>query len=235
MMKEARYDKIENYFTEETKKHCDRVTHYVELLTKQLNILGVDQKVILAAAQIHDIGKYYIPDNILDAPRPLTRLEREVIDMHAYYGYEACKELNYGTEDVKELVLLHHGMNKYRKLKDNQIGSFAKKYYPILIAADMYDALTSDRVYRKALDRETALKIIAEHSEVYHWVFTALEKVTKTGGLSAVWKPDIIQYFSGLETLKIIPGTQNDNLPSIFNNVRGYYMNLIGTLRQMGY
>ena len=42
----------------------------------------------------------------------------------------------------------------------------------------MYDALTSDRVYRKALDRETALKIIAENSEVYHWVFTALEKVT---------------------------------------------------------
>ena len=83
---------------------------------------------MLAAAQIHDIGKYYIPDNILDAPRPLTRLEREVIDMHAYYGYEACKELNYGTEDVKELVLLHHGMNKYRKLKDDQIGSFAKKY-----------------------------------------------------------------------------------------------------------
>lgn len=51
----------------ETKKHCDRVTHYAELLTKQLNIFGVDQKVILAAAQIHDIGKYYIPDNILDA------------------------------------------------------------------------------------------------------------------------------------------------------------------------
>ena len=59
---------------------------------------------MLAAAQIHDIGKYYIPDNILDAPRPLTRLEREVIDMHAYYGYEACKELNYGTEDVKECL-----------------------------------------------------------------------------------------------------------------------------------
>ena len=178
-MKEAIYDKIENYFTEETRKHCNRVTHYVELLTKQLNILGIDQKTILAAAQIHDIGKFYIPDNILDAPRPLTRLEREVIDMHAYYGYEASKELNYGTEEVKELVLLHHGMNKYRKLKDDQIGNFAKKYYPILIAADMYDALTSDRVYRKALDRETALKIIAEHSEVYHWVFSALEEVTK--------------------------------------------------------
>ena len=56
MMKEARYDKIENYFTEETRKHCNRVTHYVELLTKQLNILGIDQKTILAAAQIHDIG-----------------------------------------------------------------------------------------------------------------------------------------------------------------------------------
>lgn len=179
IMKEARYDKIENYFTEETKKHCDRVTHYAELLTKQLQLFGYDQKIILAAAQIHDIGKFYIPDSILNAPRALTRLEREVIDMHTYYGYEACKELGYGTEDVKELVLLHHGMNKYRKLKDDQIGSFAKKYYPILIAADMYDALTTDRIYRKALDRETSLGIIAEHPEVYHWVFSALEEATK--------------------------------------------------------
>lgn len=56
-----------------------------------------------------------------------------------------------------------------------------------------------------------------------------------TGGLSAVWTPSITQYFSGLETLKIIPGTQNDDLLSIFNNVRGYYMNLYGTLRRMGY
>ena len=40
MMKEARYDKIENYFTEETKKHCDRVTHYVELLTKTIEHIG---------------------------------------------------------------------------------------------------------------------------------------------------------------------------------------------------
>ena len=71
MMKEARYDKIENYFTEETRKHCNRVTHYVELLTKQLNILGIDQKTILAAAQIHDIGKFYIPDNILETPQDL--------------------------------------------------------------------------------------------------------------------------------------------------------------------
>lgn len=69
---------------------------------------------------------------------------------------------------------------------------------------------------------------------VYNALFNC-DYLIPTGGLSAVWKPDIIQYFSGLETLKIIPGTQNDNLPSIFNNVRGYYMNLIGTLRQMGY
>lgn len=57
---------------------------------------------------------------------------------------------------------------------------------------------------------------------VYNALFNC-DYLIPTGGLSAVWKPDII------------PGTQNDNLPSIFNNVRGYYMNLIGTLRQMGY
>ena len=176
-MKEARYDKIENYFTEETRKHCNRVTHYVELLTKQLNILGIDQKTILAAAQIHDIGKFYIPDNILDAPRPLTRLEREVIDMHAYYGYEACME--YGFEkDICELILLHHGTHKYRTLTDEQISDFAKEYFQILMAADIYDALISDRVYRRAIDHDRALDIVAENPEIKRWVFLALEKIS---------------------------------------------------------
>ena len=60
MMKEARYDKIENYFTEETRKHCNRVTHYVELLTKQLNILGIDQKTILQEEKNNNIVRFKI-------------------------------------------------------------------------------------------------------------------------------------------------------------------------------
>ena len=132
---------------------------------------------LTVAARYHDIGKYYIPEKILNAPRPLTGLERKVIDMHAYYGYEACME--YGFEkDICELILLHHGTHKYRTLTDEQISDFAKEYFQILMAADIYDALISDRVYRRAMDHDRALDIVAENPEIKRWVFLALEKIS---------------------------------------------------------
>lgn len=177
-MREARHE-FKEYFTEETKQHCERVANYAGAMCEYLKLPDYDQIVITSAAKCHDIGKYFIPKDILNAPRALTKLEREVIDMHSYYGYELCKELTWGGKDEQELILLHHGMHKYRKLSDGQIGDFAKKYYPILIATDMYDALTTDRVYRDAMDRETALQVVAENQEVYLWVFEALEAVTE--------------------------------------------------------
>lgn len=54
-----------------------------------------------------------------------------------------------------------------------------------------------------------------------------------TGGTGAAWNDIIVDYYSGMETLKVIPGNQNDNLPYIFSNVRGYYMYMIGKLKQM--
>ena len=101
--------------------------------------------------------------------------------MHAYYGYEACME--YGFEkDICELILLHHGTHKYRTLTDEQISDFAKEYFQILMAADIYDALISDRVYRRAIDHDRALDIVAENPEIKRWVFLALEKISLCQG-----------------------------------------------------
>ena len=148
-MIKTRY-KIQEYFSKETKIHCNRVEQYTKAMAEELRLSAYDTKMLTVAARYHDIGKYYIPEKILNAPRPLTGLERKVIDMHAYYGYEACME--YGLEkDICELILLHHGTHKYRTLTDEQISDFAKEYFQILMAADIYDALISDRVYRRAM------------------------------------------------------------------------------------
>lgn len=91
--------------------------------------------------------------------------------------YEACMEYGFG-KDICELILLHHGTHKYRTLTDEQISDFAKEYFQILMAADIYDALISDRVYRKAIDHNRALDIVAENPEIKRWVFLALEKIS---------------------------------------------------------
>lgn len=168
---------IQEYFSKETKIHCDRVELYTKAMAEELRLPSYDTKMLTIAARYHDIGKYYIPEKILNAPRALTGLERKVIDMHAYYGYEACMEYEFG-KDICELILLHHGMYKYRTLTDEQIGDFAKEYFQILMAADIYDALTSDRVYRSAMNCDQALDIIAENPEIERWVFLALEKIS---------------------------------------------------------
>ena len=80
--------------------------------------------------------------------------------------------------DICELILLHHGTHKYRTLTDEQISDFAKEYFQILMAADIYDALISDRVYRRAIDHDRALDIVAENPEIKRWVFLALEKIS---------------------------------------------------------
>lgn len=177
MINKARY-RIGNYFSKETEEHCERTAKYVEDMIRYLKFPEYERIVLIGAAQYHDIGKYYIPDKILEAPRALTRLERDVIDMHAFYGYELCKELDYGGKDFQELILLHHGMHKYRTLTDDQIGDFAKRNYPLLVVADMYDALTTNRAYRDAFDHDTALQIIAENEEVQYWAFEALKAIT---------------------------------------------------------
>ena len=80
--------------------------------------------------------------------------------------------------NICELILLHHGTHKYRTLTDEQISDFAKEYFQILMAADIYDALISDRVYRRAMDHDRALDIVAENPEIKRWVFLALEKIS---------------------------------------------------------
>lgn len=81
---------------------------------------------------------------------------------------------------------------------------------------------------------EVCIEALDKLCSIYDTLFDC-DYLIPTGGLSAVWKQKTIEYFSGMETLNIIPGNQNDNLPTIFNNVRGYYMNLYGTLRINGF
>ncbi|BBB90097.1 MAG TPA: HD-GYP domain-containing protein [Methylomusa anaerophila] len=100
---------------------------------------------------LHDIGKAMIPVEILNKPEKLSQEEMDFMQHHTIMGYELVKGFNLVCEDVKLGILQHHerldGSGYPEGLAESQIGQFGK----IIAVADVYDAMTSNRVYRNSL------------------------------------------------------------------------------------
>jgi len=108
------------------------------------------------SAILHDIGKIGIPDAILNKSAPLDEAEREVMKKHPVLGYEIVKKVE-GLRKALDGILYHHecedGSGYPEGLKNGEIPLFAK----IIAACDTFDAMTTDRPYRKALSYQDAL------------------------------------------------------------------------------
>lgn len=146
-----------------TAGHNYRVAMYALRLAEHM---GVQPRMLRALAQggiVHDVGKLFIPDEILNKPGKLTPEERAVIELHPVYGYNLCKQLGFMTEEL-EIIRSHHerwdGTGYPDRLKGEAIPLLAR----IAAVADVYDALTSSRAYRSAMSHEDAMRIIAQES-----------------------------------------------------------------------
>lgn len=157
-------------------KHCNKVKLIAEYLCSNLNVSKADAQYLLRAAEIHDIGKYFIPNEILNVERELTFKEREVVDMHALYGF--IKSVEQGEHPIVcQLILMHHGIRVTSTVLKSQVlfcEDRVNPLYPILMAADIYEALTSDRVYRRACTPEVALNVVSKNKEIPSYVVEAL-------------------------------------------------------------
>lgn len=147
----------------ETGAHIQRMAHYSELIAQGLDLGVEQQKLILEAAPMHDVGKIGIPDYILLKPGRLTIEEFEVMKGHSRMGYELLKES--GSEVLRagaEVALSHHekydGSGYPRGLKGNEIPLFGR----IVAVADVFDALTSERPYKRAWPLEDARRFLEE-------------------------------------------------------------------------
>jgi putative nucleotidyltransferase with HDIG domain len=141
--------------------HTFRVTMYALKLAEELNLTPEQLRAIAQGTLVHDVGKISIPDSILNKPGKLTIEERETIETHSIKGYEMCRSLGFMNEELS-IIRYHHekwdGSGYPDKLSGEEIPLLAR----IVAVADVYDALTSERSYRKAWAHEDAIALLID-------------------------------------------------------------------------
>ena len=148
-----------------TKQHSSRVTEFAVSIGKEMGCSEEQIDLLTFSGHLHDIGKLAIPDSILLKPGPLTTDEFRAIKKHPVIGANIVGRLGLLTGEQK--IILHHherwnGKGYPGGLKGESIPFLSR----ILAVADVYDAMASDRAYRKRLADEVVIKTIREGAGV---------------------------------------------------------------------
>ena len=158
-----------------TEGHCDRLSKYSVALSEKLGLPDQLRFALRRGGLIHDIGKLAVPEHILLKPGPLTSEERKIMEQHTVEGERICAPLR-SFRNVLPIIRHHHekrdGSGYPDGLKGEQIPLTAR----ILQVTDIYDALTTDRPYRKALPVEKALAILREEVKCGWWDGSILDE-----------------------------------------------------------
>lgn len=141
--------------SEETEEHAERLQQYCCQIGRLLGVSAKELDEMSLFAMLHDIGKVGINDAILQKPAPLTDTEWMEMRKHPEIGFRIAQN-NIDLAPISEYILCHHerwdGRGYPRGLRGDEIPILAR----ILAVADAYDAMTNERVYRKAMSREAA-------------------------------------------------------------------------------
>jgi HD-GYP domain-containing protein (c-di-GMP phosphodiesterase class II)/tetratricopeptide (TPR) repeat protein len=161
----VRLSKAAEYRDPETGAHILRMAHYSELIARGLGLPDADRQLLLEAAPMHDIGKVGITDSILLKPGRLTPEEFEVMKQHAQIGHEILKDSSSLVLQTGAAIALGHhekfdGSGYPQGLAGEAIPIFSR----IVAVADVFDALTSERPYKKAWSLEQAAEHLRTHS-----------------------------------------------------------------------
>jgi putative nucleotidyltransferase with HDIG domain len=147
----------------ETEGHTQRVTILTHRLARSMGVSDAELVHITRGALLHDIGKMAIPDGILLKPGQLTEEERKLIQKHPVYAYEMLSPIDFLVPAL-DIPYCHHerwdGSGYPRGLKGEEI-PFAARIFPVI---DVWDALTSDRPYRKAMPHDEVRQIVRADS-----------------------------------------------------------------------
>ena len=140
-----------------TAGHARRVALGAIRLGEKAGLSPEDLHALAQGSLLHDIGKISVPNEILNKPGTFTLEERRQMEKHTLYGYEMCKKLGF-MESELELVRWHHERINGRGYPDALSADEIPEMAKLLAVVDVYDALTSDRAYRKALSHHQAIQ-----------------------------------------------------------------------------
>jgi putative nucleotidyltransferase with HDIG domain len=146
-----------------TRGHCQRVMEISCEIAKKMGFSNSEIEDLRFAAILHDIGKIGISESLINKPSKLTSNEFEEIKKHPIIAYNILKEVEF-IKNGLNAILEHHerydGKGYPHGIKKNEISKFGR----ILCVADAFDAMTSDRPYRKAMEMDVAIKEIEKCS-----------------------------------------------------------------------
>ena len=141
-----------------TEGHSRRVEYYAEAIARRMGLSQSKIEGIKVAALLHDIGKIGIEDAILRKPGSLSASEWDRMHMHPELGVHILEDISFPF-NVKDVIRHHHERYDGTGYPDGRKGDETSLEAYILCAADAYDAMSSDRPYRSALDRERIMTI----------------------------------------------------------------------------
>ena len=155
--------------------HNERISHYSLMLARAIGLSPKEQDIVKMAGILHDIGKIGVPDAILNKNGPLEKSEFETIFLHPVHGEKILKPLH-SLKDVRDIVLYHHewynGGGYPEGLRGDEIPLLAR----IIAIADSYDAMTTTRPYREALEKQRAIEELRKHA-------------------GRMWDPELVEIF----------------------------------------
>lgn len=170
-----------------TFRHSWRVAEIAVLIAREMGLPPDRVETLHIAAHLHDIGKIGVPDCVLNKPGRLTDEERRLMQSHPRIGCQILDRLVI-FKNISPMVLHHHERFDGHGYPEGLAGEEIPLGSRIIAVADSFDAITSDRPYRKALSQDEGFREIALHvgdqfcpTVVRHFL-TIRPLVVKTGG-----------------------------------------------------
>lgn len=163
--------------------HCIDVALISNVLARWLHFSETDQMMATACGLFHDVGKVMLPAGVLRKPGKLTPDEFEIVKTHTTEGFHLLGRFNSIPDPVKSAALMHHekcdGSGYPYRLTADEIDKFSK----VVTIADIFDAMTSERVYRAAMCPFSVIKYFEDDGiQKYDikYILTFLENVANT-------------------------------------------------------
>jgi putative two-component system response regulator len=146
-----------------TEGHCERLADYATALGRRLELEQADIDALYRGGFLHDVGKIAIPDRIMLKKGKLTAKEYGLMKRHPVIGDELCATVR-SLDRVRPIVRHHHERLDGRGYPDGLSGDAIPLLAQIVAVVDVFDALTTDRPYRKALPTVTAYKMLRDEA-----------------------------------------------------------------------